>query len=141
MNKTQTAPESVRILERMLHEGFAAGNTGIVDELCSPNLVEHQFGFAGTGPDAIEKVKQGIADVHRGMPDLRFSVENWAENGDIAWIQAVGEGTNTGPFMGPPTGKPVRLTVIDIARMPPNSRRRCVSAVFTRLIERNPCTT
>ena len=26
-------------------------------------------------------------------------------------------GTNTGPFMGAPTGEPVRFTVIDIARV------------------------
>ena len=32
----------------MFDEGFATGNDAIVDELCSPDLVEHQFGLAGT---------------------------------------------------------------------------------------------
>ena len=33
------------------------------------------------------------------------------------WVRAEGAGTNTGSFAGPPTGLPVRLTVIDIARI------------------------
>ena len=37
------------VLERILHEGFATGDDGIVDEVCSPDLVEHQFGLSGHG--------------------------------------------------------------------------------------------
>ncbi|MBD7957758.1 ester cyclase [Microbacterium sp. Sa4CUA7] len=117
MNTEEKRSVGVEVLERMLHEGFATGNTDIVDELCSPHLVEHQFGLAGSGAEAIAKVKRGIADVHRGMPDLRFTVEDWAESGDIAWVRAEGTATNTGPFFGPPTGKAVHFTVIDIARV------------------------
>ena len=36
------------VLERILHEGFATGDDGIVDEVCAPDLVEHQSGLAGT---------------------------------------------------------------------------------------------
>jgi hypothetical protein len=35
------------VLERIFDEGFATGNDAIVDEICSPDLVEHQFGTAG----------------------------------------------------------------------------------------------
>ena len=31
------------------------------------------------------------------------------------WIRAEVTGTHTGPFIGPPTGKPVHFTVIDVA--------------------------
>lgn len=113
----QEAPTAVQVLERMLHEGFATGNADIVDELCSPDLIEHQFGMSGSGRTALERVKQGIVDVHRGMPDLRFTVDDFAENGDTAWVRAEATGTNTGPFMGPPTGLPVKITVIDVARV------------------------
>ncbi|WP_314147754.1 ester cyclase [uncultured Leifsonia sp.] len=114
---TRTEPSGLRIIERMLAEGFATGDTAIVDELCSPDLVEHQFGLSGTGAEAIAKVKKGIAEVHAAFPDLRFTVQDWAERDDIVWVRAEGAGTNTGPFAGPPTGLPVRLTVIDIARI------------------------
>ncbi|SFI26682.1 SnoaL-like polyketide cyclase [Microbacterium saccharophilum] len=109
--------ERTNVLERMLQEGFATGNTDIVDELCDPGIVEHQFGLAGVGADAIGKIKRAIAEVHRGMPDLRFTIEDAVESGDTAWVRAEGMATNTGPFLGPPTGRPVRFTVIDIARI------------------------
>ncbi|KQR51826.1 hypothetical protein ASF88_09440 [Leifsonia sp. Leaf336] len=117
MSGTRTAPDEVRIIERMLAEGFAGGDIDIVDELCSTDIVEHQLGLSGTGAAAIEKVKGAMLDVHRAMPDLRFTVEDWAVADDIVWVRATGEGTNTGPFMGPPTGKSVHFTVIDIARV------------------------
>ncbi len=115
MNTNRT-PE-VQMLERMLTEGFATGDTAIVDELCAPDLIEHQFGMTGVGEDAIQKVKRGIEQVHQGMPDISFTVEDWAQVGDIVWMRAEATGTNTGPFFGPPTGRTVRLTVIDIARV------------------------
>jgi predicted ester cyclase len=108
---------ALRVLERMLHEGFAGGRAEVVDELCSPEMVEHQFGLSGTGAEALDKVKQGMVDVHAAMPDLRFTVADWVERGDTIWVRAEAAGTNTGPFMGPPTGRPVRFTVIDIARV------------------------
>lgn len=114
---THTEPSALRVIERMLLEGFATGRTEVVDELCSPDLIEHQFGLSGTGAEAIAKVKKGIVDVHAAMPDLRFSIEDWAQRDDIIWVRAEASGTNTGPFLGPPTGLPVRFTVIDIARV------------------------
>lgn len=117
MNHEIGVSTNVSVLERMLHEGFAAGHTEVVDELCSPNLIEHQFGLAGTGAEAITKVKRAISEVHAGLPDLTFTIGDWAENGDTVWVRAEGIGTNTGPFMGPPTGIRVAFTVIDIARI------------------------
>ena len=117
MDADTAGSAALRVVERMLHEGFATGNQDIVDELCSPDLIEHQFGLSGTGAEAIAKVKRGIADVHRGMPDLRFTVGDWAQLGDTVWVRAEATGTNTGPFMGPATGKALRFTVIDVARV------------------------
>jgi predicted SnoaL-like aldol condensation-catalyzing enzyme len=117
MDEDDGRPEGVRVVERMLHEGFATGDPGIVDELCGEDLIEHQLGLAGSGPDAIEKVKHGIAQVHRGMPDLAFTVRDWAERDGIVWVHAEATGTNSGPFLGAPTGKRVRFDVIDVARV------------------------
>lgn len=114
MNPSTTAP-AVHVMERMLHEGFAAGNAAIVDELCSPDLVEHQFGLSGVGDEAKEKLKSGILAVHAAFADLRFTVADTAQNGETVWIRAEATGTHTGPFLGPATGKPVRFTVIDVA--------------------------
>ena len=39
-----------QVMRRIFDEGFAAGDASVVDELCSPSLVEHQFGLAATRP-------------------------------------------------------------------------------------------
>lgn len=105
------------VMRRILEEGFATGNTDIVDELCSPDLVEHQFGLAGTGANAIQNLKGAIVAVHTATPDLSFTIEDAVEDGDTIWVRAHATGTNTGPFFGPPSGLPVEITVIDVARV------------------------
>ena len=109
--------EAYRVLERIFDEGFATGNDAIVDEICSPGLVEHQFGTAGQGAEAIAHVKAAIRDVHGAIPDISFTIEDSVESGDIIWVRVRGRGTATGPFFGPPSGRPVDFTVIDVARI------------------------
>ncbi len=114
---TDHRSEAATVLRRMFDEGFATGDTAVVDELCSPDLVEHQFGLAGTGAAAVQHVKDAIRDVHAAFPDVSFSIEDTAENGDTIWVRVRGRGTATGPFFGPPSGRPVDFTVVDIARV------------------------
>ena len=105
------------VMQRMFDEGFATGDGAIVDELCSPDLVEHQFGLAGGGADAIAHVKDAMRDVHGAFPDIEFTIEDAVESGDTIWVRVRGRGTATGPFFGPPSGRPVDFTVVDIARV------------------------
>lgn len=115
--KTDTLPLGVQLLTRTLDEGFAGGRLEVADEVCSPDLIEHQFGIASRGAEAIEGLKRCMADVHGMAPDIRYTIEDWAVNDDIVWVRAVGTGTQSGPFFGPPTGRPFELTVIDVARI------------------------
>jgi predicted ester cyclase len=109
--------DALTVMCRMLEEGFATGDTAVVDELCAADLVEHQFGLAGAGADAIRHVKEAIRDVHGTIPDISFTIEDWVERGDTIWVRARARGTATGPFFGPPSGRPVDITVVDIARV------------------------
>jgi predicted ester cyclase len=115
MRTTETTAR--RVLQRMFDEGFATGDDTIVDELCSADLVKHQFGLASRGAEAVEHVKAAIRDVHRMAPDLRFTIEDAVESGDTIWVRVRGRGTATGPFFGPPSGRPLDFTVIDVARV------------------------
>jgi predicted ester cyclase len=108
---------SVLVMQRIFDEGFARGDEGIVDELCSPELVEHQFGLAGAGEQAIAHLKAAIRDVHHSVPDMQFTVEDSVVDGDLVWVRVRGRGTNTGEFFGPPSGRPVDITVFDQARV------------------------
>lgn len=113
---TQASP-GITVLERMFTEGFARGNPDVVDQLCTPDLIEHQFGLEGRGPEAIERVKAAIVDVHRAVPDIRFAIRDVAAVGDRVWVRVEGTGTATGPFFGPPSGRQVTLTVMDVVRI------------------------
>jgi predicted ester cyclase len=109
--------EALTVMWRMFDEGFATGGTDIVDELCAADLVEHQFGMAGVGADAIQHVKDAIRQVHAATPDMSFTIEDSVEQGDTIWVRVRARGTATGPFFGPPSGRPVDITVVDIARI------------------------
>ena len=115
MTTTEATPRHV--LQRMFDEGFSTGDDSVVDELCAPDLVEHQFGLAGRGAEAIAHVKAAIRDVHGMAPDLRFTIEDTAQSGDTIWVRVRGRGTATGPFFGPPSGRALDFTVIDVARV------------------------
>ena len=105
------------VMQRIFDEGFATGDTAVVDEVCSPDLVEHQFGIAGVGADAVQHVKAAIQDVHRAFPDITFTIEDAAESGDTIWVRVRARGIASGPYFGPPSGNPVDFSVIDIARV------------------------
>ena len=115
-NTTQDS-EALAVVGRLFDEGFATGNGDVVDELCSPDLVEHQFGMSGTGAEAKEHVKEAIRQVHAVTPDMTFTIEDSVEKGDTIWVRVRAKGTATGPFFGPPTHRPVEITVIDILRI------------------------
>lgn len=105
------------LVQRLFAEGFASGGTGVVTEVCSPELIEHQFGLAGRGAAAIAHLQDAIRDVHAMAPDLEFSIEDSVEHGDQVWMRVRVRGTATGPFFGPPSGRPIDITVFDQVRI------------------------
>lgn len=105
------------VLERILHEGFATGNDAIVDEVCAPDLVEHQFGLAGRGDQAREQVKAAIRQVHEMMPDIEYTLEESVVVGDVVWARGRARGTATGAFFGPPSNAPVDIALFEMARV------------------------
>ena len=100
MGASGTSQDSTRPyhLMRRIFEGFAAGDASVVDQVCSPGLVEHQFGLAGTGAQAHENLKAAIRDVHRAVPDLSYAIEDYAEQDGTIWVRVRVRGTATGPF-------------------------------------------
>jgi len=105
------------VLERILHEGFATGNDAIVDEVCAPDLIEHQFGLAGRGDQAREQVKAAIRQVHELMPDIVYTLEDSVVVGDLVWARGRARGTATGAFFGPPSNAPIDMALFEQARV------------------------
>jgi predicted ester cyclase len=104
-------------LERILHEGFAAGNPDVVDEVCSAELIEHQFGLAGQGEQARDHVRAAIRDVHALMPDIVYTVEDSIVAGDKVWLRGRARGTATGGFFGPPSNAAIDIPLFEVARI------------------------
>lgn len=115
--QSRVPEELLRPLRRIFEEGFATGNAGIVDEVAAPDLIEHQFGLSGTGPEALAHVRSAIQDVHRMAPDATFTIEDAAACDDRVWVRVRLQGTATGPFFGPPSGRPLDIAVFDEARI------------------------
>ena len=114
---SETRSTAYRVLQRLFDEGFAAGDGSVADELCSPDLIDHQFGTAGRGAEAIANVRAAMQDVHGALPDVKFTIEDAVESGDTIWVRVHGQATATGPYFGPPSGRPVDFTVIDVCRV------------------------
>lgn len=109
--------EALTVMRRIFDEGFATGDGSVVDDLCSPDLVDHQFGLAGVGAEAVQHVKDAMRDLHGVVPDISFAIEDHVEADDTIWVRVRAQGTATGPFFGPPTGRRIDITVLDIARI------------------------
>ena len=114
---TAPDPAALTVLRRIFDEGFATGDGAVVDQLCSPDLVEHQFGMPGRGAEALDQLREAMAQVHAAIPDIEFTIEDAVQRGDTLWARVTGRGTATGPFFGPPSGRPVEITVIDVVRV------------------------
>jgi predicted ester cyclase len=109
--------EALTVMRRIFDEGFATGDSSVAERLCSPDLVTHQFGLAGTGAQAVQHVGNAMRDLHGVVPDISFTIEDHVEVGDTIWVRVRARGTATGPFFGPPSGRSIDITVLDVARV------------------------
>ena len=100
------------MFRRVIEEAFNQGNYDVLDNIFAPDYQEHQFGLKPT----VEGMKEDFAYLRTAFPDLHMTIEDLTADGDTVWGRMVATGTNQGPFMGPPTGKPIKITVFDVLR-------------------------
>jgi predicted ester cyclase len=113
MSQITEQEKNKTLLLQLIEEGFNTGNLSIVDEIVAEDSKEHQRGSS----DGTEGTKQVIETLRSWFPDFEMNAEDLAAIGDKVWVRFVARGTNLGRFMGnPPTGKRVRIDVIDIVR-------------------------
>jgi predicted ester cyclase len=100
------------VLRAVIEEGFNKGNYTALDALFAPGYREHQFGLKTT----LEGFKEDIRYLRAAFPDLHLTIKDMVAEGDRVWIRMTARGTNRGPFIGPPTNKPIAITVMDVCR-------------------------
>ncbi len=111
-----SAQENKALVRRFVDEVQSGGNIDAIDELCSPEFVNHS---APPGvPSNCEGVKQVTAMFRQAFPDSYFTVEDMIAEGDKVATRKTFRGTHQGQFMGiPPTGRRVSIGLIDIVRI------------------------
>ena len=111
-----SARENKTTVRRFVDEVQSGGNIDAIDELCSPEFVNHS---APPGvPSNCEGVKQLTAMFRQAFPDSYLTVEDMVAEGDKVATRKTFHGTHQGEFMGiPPTGQQVSIGLIDIVRI------------------------
>jgi predicted ester cyclase len=104
------------LVRRFVDEVQSAGNIDLIDEICSPEFVNH------SAPPGIPADCEGIKIVtvmfRRAFPDSYFTVEDMMAEGDKVATRKTFHGTHEGEFMGiPPSGRSVTMGLIDIVRI------------------------
>jgi predicted ester cyclase len=113
----EAAMDNADLFKRFMIEAFGRGDLDVVDELISPELVEHQFGLEGEGLSARENVKKAITDLHGFLHGLHYTFDDIVSVGDTVWARMTATATHGGPFLGiPASGRPVKITVVDVCR-------------------------
>jgi steroid delta-isomerase-like uncharacterized protein len=108
--------ENVLTSRRVLEECFNEGDLDLLDQCCTPNVVQHDPATQGDlrGPAAL---KDQIRVYRDGMSDLEMKIDDIFAIDDKVVIRWSGEGTNDGEMMGmPPTGRRAAVTGITIDR-------------------------
>ncbi len=103
-------------MRRVYEEFVNKGNLAVLEELTSPDFVDHN---SPPGvPAGLEGVKQTFAMFRAAFPDFHMTVEDMIAEGDRVVSRVTIRGTHKGDFMGiVATGKQVTVQVIDIIRI------------------------
>ena len=101
----------------VLNACYNTGNTEAVDTILSANSIEHPVDTTMTMPKGPGGLKQFIAMMRRGSPDLKTEIRMMAADGDLLWVYGMMSGTNTGDLMRrPATNKRWSSPYVDIVR-------------------------
>lgn len=110
-------PESIKgIPLRWYEEGVNAGHFELVDELFDPE-VSFRCPSMGEGK-GIAAAKEYLAPIRKALPDLRVTVEDVAEHGDLVLVGWKLNAHHRGEFMGiAPSGRAVEMRGMTVLRV------------------------
>jgi predicted ester cyclase len=110
------AEDNKALVRRFVDEVQSGGNIDLIEEICSPEFVNHS---APLGLPADREGIKVVANMFRGaFPDSYFTVEDMIAEGDKVATHKKFHGTHRGEFMGiSPTGQRVSIELIDIVRI------------------------
>lgn len=113
-----TAEENKAIVRRWFEEVIDQGRVEVVDEIVTPDSVNHAA--APGRPQGIEGAKQVVGFTKRTQPDQQWTSQRIIAEGDYVVVHGVREGTwQADSFRGvaTPTGKRVAVELVHIFRL------------------------
>lgn len=119
MNEYTELEKNKALLRRLYAEGLQQGNLDIIDQLFSPDFIDHSTPDQPPGP---EGVKTYFREIRSGFPDIQVSLDDLIAEGDRVVVYTTWRGTHLGTYAEmPPTGRSVSRTLIQIFRIVNNS--------------------
>jgi predicted ester cyclase len=107
--------ENKATIQRMIEEVWNKGNVDVLDDITAPNYARILVGQ--DKPLDREGQKRRLQGILDGLSDHRLTILNLFGEDDRVVFHFTVSGTHLGPLLGvEPTGKPITLTAIDIAR-------------------------
>jgi predicted ester cyclase len=113
--------DNKKIVHRLIVEGLNTGNMAVIDEIISPNAVEHALppGL----PPTREGFKMFITAFRAAFPDFKYTIEDELADGDKVMHRLMGTGTMKGDFQGmKASGKTATWQEMHIGRFDANGK-------------------
>ena len=112
---TMSTEKSKSVVLRFVEEVQNQHDISVMDELFSPDFVDHSGISALSNLDG---AKQFFTMFFTAFPDIQVTIHDQSVEGDKVWTRKTFHGTHQGEFMGiPPTNKSIEINVIDIHRV------------------------
>ena len=108
--------DNTALIRHFYDEVFNKKNLAALDTFFAPDHIDHTLppGL----PVSLAGTRQAISIMLTAFPDLSVAIEDMIAEGDIVVTRFTTHGTQQGPMGNiPPTGKPVAISTIEIARI------------------------
>jgi predicted ester cyclase len=110
------AQQNKAIVRRLVEEAQEGGKLHVIDELISPDFVDHSA-WPGI-PATRSGVKQIFGMFHAALANLQVIVHDQIAEDDRVVTRKTLRGTHQGALLGvPPSGNVITIEVIDILRL------------------------
>ncbi len=106
--------EYLKIIRKIMEEGFGKAKLQVIDQYVGENFIEHQFG----AKNGKEGLKNTVIQIHKGLSHLVYVLQRSTTEGDFIWTYYKATAIQTGQFMNmAPSGKQISIDIMDIFRL------------------------
>lgn len=117
INNMNLLDENKIIITRYFEEVWNKGKLDVLEELLSPEYINHNPGTANPkpGPDGLKPI---VTAIRTGFPDLKYIIKRMVVREDQVAVLVTMTGTHKGDFFGiPATGKTINVDQMQIERI------------------------